>query len=388
MKKKRNAMLAILGCLMLLSGCGEKNAQEIERKEVTESAVQQEITEPVQESASAQDIQGDLEQLEQIKTIQYAGDGRLLVYTDKLYLYDLAAGSILAEAENPADAPYISGIRVFVLDAGYAVVNEDYQAHMICSFYDKKLNYEKQIDLTADLQADVNFVREVAVGRSGTELAVCENGGISLYHTDTGEKKEVLRIADISYEATDGLCSVTQVDFTADGQTLIFLGQQFSLPVRDGAMAHTAAGSIHIDGSDLAVFGVEQMDIMHGFSSHAIYSQELPDDPAGEILVYLPDEKKLFPIALTEKGESSHAWPSDNGNFVATALCVEKKGWTIRLYETKTGRLLDEAFYECENTENYRSPWLYYMEEQEFLLGFWRPYGDHTQAMAAVISPD
>lgn len=232
------------------------------------------------------------------------------------------------------------------------------------------------------LGADAVFIHETAPSGNGRQIAVCELGkGISLYDINTLTKTDVLRLDGQENNMTDGLSSVSQVAFAENGSRIIFLGQCI-----ENGKGYVCYGSVKTDGSGLSVHRGNTFDVMSVFSDHTIFSEELPDDrTSGQVYVYYSSQDTSQMIQLSEKIESSHVWGSDKGNYFITAVRIDNVGWTLRLYDIGTSKLVSTEVYEVANTDDYREPHICYLEEQQTAVLFQRPYGENKQYKAGIV---
>ena len=103
-----------------------------------------------------------------IRECAYAGDGKLFVAADKLYLYDTAAGSVLAKTETP-----LRSFEVQTIDKGYILsgMGDD---GMMAYIYDSALTLTKKIAVNQLLTEDfVVSETGVAASTDGKTPPVC-----------------------------------------------------------------------------------------------------------------------------------------------------------------------------------------------------------------------
>lgn len=352
-------------------------------------------------------VQNGMDQFQGMEEIQYAGGDRILLFADRIYLYELTGQRVIAEAEYPDNNGKYGNLKTWITDSGYCMAyetisgNQETQTgvsetvvlggggqenvgsnHIMYAYYDADLGLQKTIDVTA-LGADVTFIHETAPSRDGGRIAVCEWGqGISLYDVNTMAKMEILRVDGKNYAEMGGLCSVNQVAFAENDSRIVFLGDCI-----ENGEGYICYGSVKTDGSGLAVYRENTFDVMSVFAEHTILSEELPDDrTSGQIWVYYPSQEMSRVIQLSEKIESSHAWGSDKGNYCITAVRNDNVGWTLRLYDIRTTTLVSTKVYEVANTDDYREPHICYLEDQHTAVLLQRPYGDNKQYKAGIVS--
>ena len=414
--KKKGYMMILACCLLLCTGCSaNEDADKVAGIEGVDIDMAQESGSesiPTQEDdiKSSLSMQSGLNQFQGLDEIQYAGGDRMLLFADRIYLYELTGQKAIAETEYPDGNGGDGNFKTWIMDSGYCLAYETFAEgeeaqtdttesvisgeygggeaaitgsyHIIYAYYDTDLNFQKTIDVTA-LGADVNFIYQTAPSMDGRQIAVCEQGkGISLYDVNTLEKVDVLQVDGKEYAGIDGLSSVNQVAFTENDSRIVFLGNCI-----ENDKGYVCYGSVKTDGSSLAVHRENTFDIMNVFAEHTIFSEELPDDrTSGQVWIYYPIQDTSQMVQLSEKIESSHVWGSDKGNCFITAVRNDNVGWTLRLYDVKTLKLVSTKVYEVPNTDDYREPHICYLEDQQTAVLFQRPYGENEQYKVGIVS--
>lgn len=346
-------------------------------------------------------VQNDLNRFSALDGIGYAGGGKILLFADKIYLYDLTVRKVAAETGYPdGDASY-GDFTTWMTDNGYVLAYQTFSRdqeprmyetivsngtegsrHTMFAYYDADLCLQKTVDVTG-LGAEVLFTNRAAPSKDGGRIAVCEIGkGISIYDLETLEKTEVLRTDKKDYAATTGSLEVSRIAFAEDDNKIVFLGN-----CNENGEGYKCIGSVNTDGSGLTVHKSNIFDVMSAYGHHAIFSEELPDDRAGgQVWVYYPSEDKTEVVQTSEKMESSYAWGSDKGNYFITAIEDEDTGWILRLYDVQTLKPVSTKIFELENTEDYRDPHICYLEDLQTAVLLLRPYGDNDRFKAGAIS--
>lgn len=253
-------------------------------------------------------------------------------------------------------------------------------SHIMYAYFDTNLRLQKIIDLT-ELGAAVTFIHETAPSMDGGRIVACERGkGIFLYDVDTMAKVEVLR-TDGENSRRGGLISVSRAAFVDNDSRIVFLGSCFE----DGE-GYKCYGSVKTDGGGLAVHRENTFDVMDVYPEHVIFSEELPDNMAGgQVRAYYPSQDTSRMVQLTETKESSYAWGSDKGNYFITAVSNDKTGWTLRLYDVRTAKLVSTKVYEAD-IEDYREPHICYLEDLQTAVLLQRPYGNNEQFKAGIVT--
>ncbi len=347
-------------------------------------------------------VQTGLNQFQGMDEIQYAGDNKILVFADKIYLYELTGQKVIAETEYPDSNGKYGNLKTWITDNGYVIAYETFSQaqesetdtteivgfdggkvagsfHIMYAYYDANLCIDKTIDVTA-LGTGAVFIHKTAPSGDGSRIVVCEPGkGISTYDVNTLTKIEVL---SVDGEDNAGLCSVNQVAFAENDSRIVFLGDCI-----ENGEGNKCYGSVKTDGSDLSVHKGSTFEIMNVFTEHTIFSEELPDDRvSGQVWVYYPSKEHTQIIQMSEKMESNFVWGSDKGNYFVTAVENKNIGWVLRLYDIRTAELVSTKLYELENTDAYRDPHICYLEDLQTAVLLQRPYGDNEQFKAGIVS--
>ena len=413
---KKGYMMILTCCLLLCAGCSADENEDadkvtgIERSNIDMVQESGSETVPAQEddrkSTDSLSLQSGLNQFQGLDEIQYAGGDRILLFADRIYLYELTGKKVIAETEYPDRNGGDGNLKTWIMDSGYCLAYETFvegeeaqtgtaesvifgggetaitgSYHIIYAYYDTEKKKKKNIDVTA-LGADVDFIHQTAPSRDGRQIAVCGQGKeISLYDVNTLEKVDVLQDGK-EYAGMDGLSSVNQVAFAENDSRIIFLGNCI-----ENGKGYVCYGSVKTDGSSLAVHRENTFDIMNVFAEHTIFSEELPDDrTSGQVWIYYPIQDTSQMVQLSEKIESNHVWGSDKGSCFITAVRNDNAGWKLRLYDIGTLKLVSAKVYEVPNTDDYREPHICYLEDQQTAVLFQRPYGENEQYKVGIVS--
>lgn len=223
----------------------------------------------------------------------------------------------------------------------------------------------------------------VAVSENGAKIAAVDfSEGLYLCHVADGQKRQLLDLGDANPKDRQGITAINRIGFF--GEQIVFLSQNFELPIKENAQSYTAYGSIGIDGTNLIVEKGNEYGKLQQMPEAVLLSEDIPEKgPAGEAYLYQIEEKGR--ISFSEKEESQNVFGSDYGNYIITSVNMEHKGWKIRLYQ-KDGTMAKEEMYACKNTEDYMEPYLFFMEESNVLLLYLRPLGENDQYKIAVLS--
>lgn len=295
---------------------------------------------------STKDIRG------KVKDIYYGNDSKVIVLADKLYLYDLAKGKVLSNADLPTTSIYF----VQPIKDGYAVIGEN-DTHssggsgMVsgggsvgtkCTFYDNNLKKTTEICLS-DIHKDghsVIFSDHIAVSSDGRKLAFTSRFKLYLYDI---AQKQITLLIDPDSKNANGIAMIEQIGFTNNDKSIAFGASTFDLPIVDGSKSFPTCGLINIDGTGLInnkTSGYSIYEMTNAYDGFALYSEDFRK-PTGRFLKMNTKTGKTELLKATEKKETEYAVGSDNGAYYATAF-RGKSSWAIRIYDTKTNKLISE----------------------------------------------
>ncbi len=324
-----------------------------------------------------------LNDFDDIITVQYADENHIFIVADKVYLYDLYSNTVLCETENIG---YTERLQVTRLTSGYAMIDTDVSNNKICTYYDESLTFLEKVNINEVFGFEPRSIQKVAVSKNGNDIATVDRNGLYLCNKQKKSKQEVLFIGDLDYESRKGINGIDSIVFADNDKKISFIGQRFSLPIQDGVNGISAYGSMNLDGSNLVVEDGYELSKLQSYDEFVILSEELTiGGAAGEAYIYFVNTGETNMVTLKEKKESGNVWGSDCGSYIMTAV-PNKNGWTIRLYRTADGELINEWAYENNDTESYLEPCLYMIEEYNIILLYFRPYGENEQYMMDEIS--
>lgn len=275
----------------------------------------------VKAGIDTQQVRGD------IKNVFYASDNTVLIEADKLYLYDLPAGKVVAQAllEN------FNQPRFQPIAAGYAAIG-DIKGSMNGKvvFYSGSLEKESELSFSQITQTDEPlFAEGVAVSPDGKKIAYQDGRGIAVYDAAS---QSVTRILDLESAAGSSIWHVSQLIFTGN-DSLAFL----SGAANPGGASIPACGKINVDGTGLvnqAVPGFVAYEIAGAYDAFSLLGEDdrslsgraaLQDAATGAIS-FLPMETR----------QERAVFGSDAGAYYATCA-LDSAGCTARVYETRTG---------------------------------------------------
>ena len=152
-----------------------------------------------------------------IRECAYAGDGKLFVAADKLYLYDTATASVLAKTETP-----LRSFEVQAIDKGYILSGMGDDGMMVY-IYDSALTLTRKIAVNQLLTEDfVVSETGVAVSTDGKKLAIATLNGLYLYDL---EKEKLTTLLDLTKKAGTSKIQISVLDgvaFSQDNSQIMF----------------------------------------------------------------------------------------------------------------------------------------------------------------------
>lgn len=292
----------------------------------------------------------------------YAGNGKLLVAADKLYLYDTATASVLASTTMPA--PACLDFDVQAVEGGYILSGMGDNGTMTY-IYNRSLSLNKEIAINELLAGDfVVSETGVAASADGRKLAIAAMNGLYLYDLENGRLTTLLDLtkdvgtSDVRISELDGLA------FARNNSQLVFHGRGNSVPAADGEDSFSIYGSIAVDGSNLKLtksssYPIEEMQSR----SSRLFFPQLFTKANGSLLWMDQATGSTNTLSFSTGGEGADGvYSSEQGKYIATA--VLDGSLTVRVYDVDSGRLLaTEVIKNPDPTYFYRIPRIYLLDE-------------------------
>lgn len=145
--KKKNCMMILVCCILLCAGCSTDgdtgNFIKIEGQEINVGQGDDSKPGNILPNDSAQNnsgssqeqngdnkpiysasVQSELNQFQGLDEIQYAGGDRILLFADKIYLYELTGQRVVAETEYPDSNGRYGNLKTWITDSGYCIAYE------------------------------------------------------------------------------------------------------------------------------------------------------------------------------------------------------------------------------------------------------------------------
>lgn len=293
-----------------------------------------------------------------IKDCAYAGDGKLFVAADKLYLYDTTTTLVLATTETP--------LRYFEaqsIDGGY-VLSGMGNSGMMVYVYDSALALTKKIAVNEILPEDfVISETGVAASADGKKLAITAMNGLYLYDLEKEKLTALLNLTKKAGTSTIQISMLNGLAFTHDNSRITFYGGGLSIPAKKGENGFSIYGSLALDGSDLkitksATYSIEEMQ---GRTNRLFFPQIFTKNN-GTLLWLDRKTGDKNTLSFATKGEGRNGvYSSEQGNYAATA--VLGKSLTIRIYDVASGKLIATKVIQNSNSTYFnRIPKIYLLD--------------------------
>lgn len=365
---------------------------------------------PAAPSASGQDLTAGAFETPgiqgKIHSIYDGGNGAVIIFADKMYLYDPKACNVLAEAPLPCS--YIASAQP--IPGGYAVLGEGQSAGGSSAessgsgitgsssmtagdgdgsalgsnssdmtsgngatsgsngaaygtqviYYDSSLAKTRRISISdlASHEHSLQFSDPAAISSGGGQLAYAINGdGLYVYDTKSQKATKVMDY-NASPEALSGLVSVTQLAFADNDKTLVFTAASNDVPLVPDRQTHTTCGRVGVDGSGFMNLDTDDFEIyeMIGAADGLAFFCEDFRSPTGRMLKMNTADGSLGYLNFTDPEESSMPNVSTDGSFYASSV-LKGNAWNLRIYETATGGLVTEQSITAPaEVYTYRNP--------------------------------
>lgn len=333
-------ILFIVGCTAPETGeeQEEKKDASIDLEGKTDSYSPPKSTEVI---SSLDRVHGD------IRYVHYAGEGKILISAEMLYLYDLETERIITEAPlDPAENE-----RVWLIDNGYVLIQElendsigmtEWKPNYQGVFYNEELNKDFDFDLGQLLNEDDLFIslNQFSFNKDGTNMAYSTHLGLYVYDFELDKKTKILDLESDNFENRSNIAAIEQIGFINDGTQIAFKAQ--TLPTQLDQPSFDTFGIITTDGSKLSNQTFENYTCKEliAYNNWTILAEDLTN-ATGRLMVMENDTEITTIHTLTEKTESGIVTGSDKGAYFATFSSTDKD-IVIRIYETKTGERIEE----------------------------------------------
>ncbi|SDZ68340.1 hypothetical protein SAMN05421736_1347 [Evansella caseinilytica] len=361
MKRKLLTVLSIIFVLLLIGCTREEDKIESANQaaEKSDSPVQPPPPLEAESNVNVEQINGD------IKNIYYAGEGKVLLSADKLYLFDADTESVLAEAPQES----FERERFWVIDSGYVAVREtlssDNDGSMMTNgeinynamFYDDELNKVSEYEINELVEADdmLMFLEAISFSSDGTKIAYATYSGVYIYDFEKDSKITVIDLEAADTNERSGIVNIEQIGFTKEDKRIAFKAQSFDIPAEPYKPSFDTCGTVNIDSSDLSnrTFDDYTCKQLTSYSNLLLLAED-PTMTTGRLMVMDTISGQAKMHTLTEEEESGNVSGSDGGAFFATSS-RNKNGFTVRVYNADTGQVEGEQQVEVDEKSPYLS---------------------------------
>ena len=365
---KKTIFSMALCLILILSGCAQRGGEAPESTPNSETPLVQTsnssqssesmVTPIAVKQADWSGIQG------KIKGIYPAGGSKVLVLADQISLYDLASGKVAATAQTPA----LSMIRIWTLDSGYAIVGQtisenssggfvqnDSEFQFRAVIYDEQLVLKSETGISG-LLADGEFLIDteaIAISPDGNSIAFATMQGVTLYDCSNKKRTKLINLTADDEKSYLGISVIEQMAFTNDGKSVAFKAQSFDVPAVVDKPSFDTIGTVNLDGSGLTNKKPDGYfpKMLTSYNSRLLVAEDFKT-ASGRMMVIdtKTGEQKIH--TLSDKKEGGNIYGSDTGRYFASSV-PSKTGWTVRVYETNTGKLVKEESISNDGQELY-----------------------------------
>lgn len=366
MKKYWNVICTLL-MIPALSGCGTNDNAAVETPVALpiESATVQEqpANAPPVVPNTVQGIFDDSLFDGKLRSCAYAGDGKMIVLADKLYLYDSRSGSVSAQAKAP-----LEDFNVQIFDNGYLLTDGS-----AVYLYDKELSLEKELIISDLLTDDFVFSETgIAVSCDGKKLAMAAMRCIYLYDLESGQLESLLPF-DAAHSNNVEIGMVSSVVFIQNNTQIMFCGDGMPVPASVGEEGVSIYGTVDVNGKNLNITKKDSYNIseMQTRGGRLFCPQDFTKNN-GTLLWIDSETGKESIITFSSGSEGGDGvYSSEQGGYIATAVLNDDL--TIYIYEVSSGNLIHtEVITNPDSTYFYRIPQVYMFDDSKtavILLG-------------------
>ena len=305
----------------------------------------------------------------------YADGNRIIVESDKLYLYDMEKGETIAGAdismEDLCVQTYADGY--FVVGRGNGSGGGSNSSFATSEsgdgingyILDKDFAIQDTISFSGLLSDD--FVLQttgIAISQDGKRIAF--GGFQGLYFYDTSSRK-VRTILNYSEEGTaDNMQIVTMDSLTFTGNnTLVYVGMATDSSI--GGDGVSVYGTVSTDSANLTItkkgdYKVDTEEVQKG--GNLLIMPQSFDKNNGTLLMLdtISNTEKTMSFSSRSEGKDG-VYCSGQGKYVATAI-LEESSVTINIYDTASGKSIHtETVQDSNSTYFLRVPQILILDD-------------------------
>jgi hypothetical protein len=336
--------------LFVIVGCTnqEKNAEQEKKGDTSNHSVEKMDSSSF--SLPSADSSKDLTQVkDDIGNVHYAGKGNILISAENLYLYDVDAEKIIAEVSQEA----ADNEEIWIVENGYVAIRELFHNHSTETlegiahhykgiFYNHELEVVSEFDMN-QLIGEEDFLlslQEISFSKDGTKMSYATITGLYLYDFETQNKTKLVDLAMDDKKARSNVSVFEQISFIRDDSQIAFKAQTLSTQLNQPSF--DTCGLVDIDGSNLSnrTFGDYTCKQLTAYNDALLLAED-PVAASGRLMVMTNKTGETMTHTLIDQEESGTISGSDKGAYFATST-TNNNGFTIRIYQTKDGKLAGE----------------------------------------------
>lgn len=346
---KKTILITVLLSIAILAGCSNDLANELSEENGHGGSDNQPYADLPVEEANFKGINPFTfkEDNYQEQNIYGAGKGKILIKSDKLYLFDVQDQKLVAETPLKS---FKFPERYYITEDGYCVVGIEFtESKRIAKayFYNKNLDIVQELNLNEVLgESRLHIpVGCIAVTKSGKKIAYATSTGLFLYDLTKETKETLLNYSLENMDINKGLIFLKDIAFFDNDTKLAFIGTSFE---EKGENGQTTFGTISADDSGIVNEKADLPNLKHMAVSDD-YLAFSEDDyvfgdgkPTGKVIMIDSTTQQILRHTLHDRDEGSNVFLSEKGKYFMSYLQNDNKKITFRIYDSKTGKLIRE----------------------------------------------
>lgn len=304
-----------------------------------------------------------------VKSCAYAGNDKIIVLSDKLYLYDTQSGVVLAETEPPLEF-----FEVSAFEGGYLLTGFSSNG-ATAYFYDENLSLTKEI-VTMDLLEE-DLVTSIAISSDGKKLALAGTYGLYVYDLENESTERLLVQGDRFAANSMEIVFFSSVTFLSENTQIAYCGRGRSISDTADDELFSICGTVAVNGDHLNIAKLSDYVIDTNNIQNRVNRIFMPQEISepGDFVKNTASLKWLdsktgqenqFAFSSSDEG-CEGVYSSEQGTYAATAVLGESL--IIRIYEVSSGSLIHKE--EIENPDKtyfYRIPQIYLFDNSKTAL--------------------
>lgn len=385
--KKRIVIALLVSCI--LTGCNSTTKEVTlfnSGDSISGNVVEEKMDTNGNDIINTNSWEKTLSEFKDVKNVKYAGNDKLIIVSDKMYLVNAITGDIEA---STADCEYVKGdIKVCCTDNEIIVIGKQevegdeeftfYDPDDVNSpketvlYYDYDLNVKKTINISEQFGLNPISVNYIAINEQ-EQMAIYDDNSSTIYlcNLKNGEKHKIFGGIEEELVYDNILFSIVgDIEFAQDNKQIVFLAECNDLPLEDNVEGICGIGSVSIDGKNYCVKKTgKEYNRISTYEKFSIISQDCGfSKPTGEAIKYTFDNSEMRKISLSSKEESNSVYCSDGGSILAASNKNGSKGWDVHFYDVQSGENIANKSYDEYLVEEYREPKIYILDNLKVAL--------------------